>query len=76
MKMPTIVGICIFMSKENNFTGLFEPKKKLKFFIFLYLLAFKSSCTAEVSIKNFYNLGPGPEVIEEFSSSTQLSMKI
>ena len=45
VKMPTIVGILTFMSKENNIIGLSEPEKKQNFLIFL----FEISCSAEIA---------------------------
>ena len=41
VKMPTTVGILIFMSRKNTILGLYEPEKKLIFLIFLYLWEFK-----------------------------------
>ena len=40
------------MSRKNTILGLCEPEKKLNFVVFLYLLAFKISCLAELSMKN------------------------
>ena len=51
VKMPTIVGILTFMSGQNSIQGLSEPKKKLNFLIFLYLSAFKISCSTGLSLK-------------------------
>ena len=55
VKMPTIVGIFTCMNGKNNILGLpvTEPikKKTIFFFIFLYLLAFKISCSTELSMK-------------------------
>ena len=45
------VGILTFMSGKNSILGLPEPKKKLNFLIFIYLLAFKISCSNELSMK-------------------------
>ena len=51
VKMPTIVGILTFMSGKNSILGLSEPVKKPIFLIFLFLRAFKISCSTELSIK-------------------------
>ena len=53
VKMPTIVGILTFMSRKNSILGLSESEKKteLNFLIFLYLWAFKISCSVELSMK-------------------------
>ena len=50
-KMPTIVGILAFISRKNSILGLLESKKLL-FLAFLYLIAFKISCSSELSMKN------------------------
>ena len=51
VKMPVIAGILTFRNRKKNIIGLPEPKKKLKCLIFLYLLAFKISCSTELSMK-------------------------
>ena len=51
VKMPTIVGFLTFMSWKNNIISLPEPEKKLIYLKFLYLFAFKISCSAELSMK-------------------------
>ena len=51
VKMPTIVGILTFMSGKNSILGLSEPKKS-RFSGYLYLCAFKISCSIELSMKN------------------------
>ena len=59
VKMPTNIGTSAFMSGKNSILGLSDPEKKLKFLIFSYLLAFKFSCSAELSMKkSFITLGP------------------
>ena len=59
VKMPTIVGILIFMSGKNSILGLSDPKKP-NFWIFLSVCAFKISCSTELSMKeNFIASGPG-----------------
>ena len=50
VKMPTIVGILTFRSGKNSILGLSEPKKN-NFLDFLYLCAFKISCSIELSMK-------------------------
>ena len=35
VKMPTVVGILMLMSRKNSILGLPEPVKKLNFFIFI-----------------------------------------
>ena len=50
LKMPTIVGIITFMSKKNSILGFTEPENA-EFLDILYLLAFKTSCSAELSMK-------------------------
>ena len=37
VKIPTIVGILTFMSRQNSILGSSEPKKMLNFLIFSYL---------------------------------------
>ena len=37
VKMQTIVGIVTFMSRKYSILGLYEPEKKLNFWIFLLL---------------------------------------
>ena len=44
VKMPIIVGILTFKSGKNSNLGLSEPKTP-NILIFLYLLAFKISCS-------------------------------
>ena len=63
--MPTIVGILTFMSKKNTILGLSEPEKKLNFLIFIYLRAFKISCSNQQSM-NFFLLmnAKMPTVVE------------
>ena len=51
VKMPSVVGILTFMSRKNSITGLSELVKKVNFLIFLYLCAFKISCSAELSME-------------------------
>ena len=51
VKVPTIVGILTFMSGKNSILSVSEPVKS-RFFIFLYLCAFKISCSIELSMKN------------------------
>ena len=50
VKMPTVVGILTCMSGKNNILCLTEPKKP-NFLIYLYLRAFKISCSVELSMK-------------------------
>ena len=63
IKMPTIVGILTFMSGKNSILGLSDHKKAE----FIYLLAFKISCSAELSLKKFYKLGPWFGVFHSYS---------
>ena len=58
VKMPTIVGILTFMSRQNSILGLSYPEKKVNFLILLYLWAFKISCSAELP-KSFITSGLG-----------------
>ena len=53
VKMPTIVGILTFMSRENSILGLSEPKKAelLDIFIFMKIYLFKISCSTELNMK-------------------------
>ena len=37
VKMPAVVGILTFMSRENSILGLSEPEKKLYYLIYSYL---------------------------------------
>ena len=46
VKMPTIVGILTFMNRKIAFEA-YLSLKRMNFLIFLYLLAFKISCSAE-----------------------------
>ena len=59
VKMLTIFGIETFICRKNSILGLSEPEQKipLNFLIFLYLRAFKISCSAKLSTKKFYNPG-------------------
>ena len=50
VEMPTAIGISTFMSRINSILGLSEPEKD-DFFTFIYLCAFKISCSAELSMK-------------------------
>ena len=50
IKMPTIVGILIFMSGKNSILGLSEPKKP-NFLILESLRAFKIPCSTQLSMK-------------------------
>ena len=48
------------MSWKNSIIALAEPEKKGEFldiFIIINLLSFKISCSAELSMKIFYNIG-------------------
>ena len=55
----SVVGILTFMNKKNSIISLPEPKKVLNFLIFLFLWAFKISCSAELSMKkSFITAGP------------------
>ena len=56
VNIHTDVGMSTFMSGENSILGLSEPKKP-NLLIFSYLRAFKISCSTELSMKKFYNLG-------------------
>ena len=57
VKMPTTVGILTFMSRKNSILGLCDPEK-MNFLIFLYIRAFKISCSEELSMKRFITSGP------------------
>ena len=50
MKMPTIVGIFIFINREN-FMLSYLASKNLQLLIILDLLAGQFSCLAELSMK-------------------------
>ena len=68
LKMLTIVGILTFMSGKNSILGLSEPKK-LNFLDILYLRAFKSSCSTELSMKKkLYNLGASAQDKQGFET--------
>ena len=56
VKMPTIVGILSFMSRKNSILCFSEAEKMLNFLIFLYLCAFKISCSAELKYFLLINL--------------------
>ena len=61
IKMPTVVGILTFMGWKNSIRGLSEPEKRTEFlrlFLFSLMSIFKISCSAELSMEKFYNLGP------------------
>ena len=49
VKMPIIVGISTFMSRQNSILDLSEPKND-EFREFLFLWAYKISCSAELSM--------------------------
>ena len=49
VKMPTIVGILTCMSGKNNILGFTEKAEFIV--IFLYLGAFKISCSTDLSTK-------------------------
>ena len=52
VEMPIIVGILPCMSGKNNILGLTGPGAGgANFLVFLYLLAFKISCSAGLSMK-------------------------
>ena len=51
VKMPTAVGILTFISRKNSILSLYKPEKKLNFLIFVYLQAFKSSCSVDLSME-------------------------
>ena len=53
VKMPTIFGILPFMNRKNSIQCLSGPEKNLNYLTFLYLQAFKISCSAE----NCFNPG-------------------
>ena len=57
VKMATIVGILTFISVKNSSLGSSEPKKELNFLTLLCSRAFKISCSSDLSMKKFYNLG-------------------
>ena len=60
VKMPTIVGIVTFTTKQNDIITLAESEKKRILDIsldILYLAAFKISCPTELSTKMFYSIG-------------------
>ena len=50
VKMPTIVSILTFMSGKNSILGLSVPKES-RILDILYLCAFKTSCSIELSLK-------------------------
>ena len=58
VKMPTIVVIFIFISNQISYSAMFN-KKKFKTVRLWDLLAGQISCSAELSMKMFYNLGTG-----------------
>ena len=51
VKIPTIVGILIFMSEKNSILGLSEPIKAEVLDIFYTYEHFKFSCLTELSMK-------------------------
>ena len=59
VKMPIIVSISIFVSRKNGFIGLFEheKEKKAEFRNIFIIMSILMSCSSELSIKKFYNLG-------------------
>ena len=57
VKTPTTVGILTFMNRKKYHSRLIWAWKKLNFLIFICLWAFKISCSVELSMKKFYNLG-------------------
>ena len=54
--MPTIVGILTLSSRINTTSEKFEHGKNPYFSVFYFLRAVDISCSAELSMKKFYNL--------------------
>ena len=66
--MPTIVGILTFINMINTISERFkEEKKLLNFSLFQFLGAVETSCSVEVSMKKFYNLGARHDFLPSYS---------
>ena len=66
MKMPTIVGIFLFVSREFSCSAVFS-KKNLRLLVICDLLAGRISYSAELSAnKIFITSGPDAKVLELF----------
>ena len=48
----------------------------LNFFIFLYISAFKISCSAELSMKKFYNLRPWLHKMQPGTTQTSMDSQV
>ena len=55
MKMANIIGIFVFISREKNHAQLCLARKNLQLLVILDLLTGQISCSAELSMKKFYN---------------------
>ena len=57
LKMPTIVGSFIFISRGKFHALLCLARKNLQLLLIWYLFAGQISCSAELNTKKVYNLG-------------------
>ena len=57
LKMPTYVGILTFISRINTTSEYFKQQKVFIFQYFSFYQAVENSCTVELSMKKFNNLG-------------------
>ena len=74
VKMPTIVGILTFMNRKNSIISLSEPKKNDEFPGIFILMSILMSCSAELSMKKFYNRGASIPTCSMFVLSQVFSM--
>ena len=75
--MPTIVGTLTLKSRKNNIKGLYEPEKKLNFYIVLCFRAL-SFMLSRVENENFFiTLGPVPTLCKfEITEGNYLSSSL
>ena len=57
VKMPTIVGILTFISMISTKSESLKARTFLIFHYFSVFLAVEKSCSVELNMKKFYNLG-------------------
>ena len=57
VKMPTIVGILTFISMINTTSERLKARNFFYLLVFKFLRAVEISCSVDLSMKKFYNLG-------------------
>ena len=73
--MITIVGFLTFISRINTTSDSSKARKIIIFQHFSFFLRVENSCSVEMSMKNFHDLGPGGQmglfefynIVEKFS---------